>query len=175
MSRSERLRASTGRGEAGASLVLALAFLLVVSAVVAILTNWATNDLQNTHQFSNVRLVHLVETDVLNLDLSLVRTTPSACTPLTPFAYTVDSTPVDVWCNLASSTPLKSQWSRTVKLWSCLASVGPACESSATPISIKAVVEFDDYTSGVHVPTTTPCAPPLVCGTGMKITEWTVR
>jgi hypothetical protein len=169
---SERLRGSSGRGEAGASLVLALAFLVIVGAVVAILTTWATNDLQNTHQFSNVRLVHLVETDALNLDLSLVRTTPGACAS-TAFAYTADNPPVDVWCSYASNP--KSQVSRTVTLWSCLASVSQStCQSSIAPISIKAVVQFDDYTSGVHVPTTTPCAPPSVCGTGMTITAWTV-
>jgi hypothetical protein len=170
----KRHRADSGRGESGASLVLALAFLLIVSAAVATLTTWVSNDLRNTHQFSNVRLVHLVEADALNLDMSQVRPTPTACAS-TPFVYTADNPPVDVWCDPGVPAPTKSA-SRTVTFWSCLASDSQAsCKSNNSPISIKAVVIFDDYTSGVHVPSKIPCAPPQVCGTGMNVAEWIVR
>ena len=52
---SERTRKSCARDEAGAVLILALAFLLAVGMITGGLAGWITNDLNNSTQFASAR------------------------------------------------------------------------------------------------------------------------
>jgi len=163
------------RGDAGASLILALIFLLVSSAVVLSLTAAATNDLNNVRKFSTARVYHADLSSAVDVALYDVRYTPATCTTSVPVPFTSADglVTLDVWCNTPAGTVnLLSTQTRVVDLYACPTTVTSESACAAQP-DLTAVATFDDYAPGLHTPLTSPCA--VNCGSGMIVSDWKFR
>ncbi len=68
------------RDEAGAVLVLALLFVLVVGAVVGSIATWATNDLNNTAKFTSARTLQYAFNGATEVAVQNIRYTPLLAT-----------------------------------------------------------------------------------------------
>ena len=68
--------ASGGRDESGAVLILALVFLVVISVIVGALTEWITNDLANSANFTATQNVSNAATNAVNLAIQNIRYNP---------------------------------------------------------------------------------------------------
>jgi len=179
------------RGESGAVLILALVYILAVSAIVAALASWSSNDLRNTTKFSTSSSLDYSASSAINTAIQSIRYTPNPSgtpTPLTPTAPAECWTPqsgsvstislnnmtMAVWCStvesLSNSIPGYPNATRVVTFSACLSSVatGSACQSA--PI-LQAVVSFDDYPPGESVQLLAQCAPPT-CGPEMTLDSW---
>lgn len=180
--------------ERGAILILALVYVIVISAMVASLTSWASNDLNNSTKFQSVNEIHYALSSAMNTALESERYSPIPTTPTAsqyggvattlgqcwnpangaayqiPETGTLDGYVVSVWCttqiNLASAT------TRTMTAYACLSTVS-ATNCMATP-GLVAVVQYDDYP--------TPAGPQLSeqcnletgeCGYSETLVSWT--
>jgi hypothetical protein len=181
-----RRRCATGaaKDEAGAVIVLALVFLIVVGGVVLALTSWTTNDLNNTGNFASARSLQYAATSVTQLAMQNIRYTPMLGTgqtwsanPPTPCWGTgstsqltltegTSTETVAVWCSTEwNPTSLST---RVVTFYACPATVGSSnCASNPT---LKAVVTYDDYPPGTSEPTSVECS--IYCGTSMTVNSW---
>ncbi len=175
---------SSGRAhdEAGAVLVLALVFLLIVGGVVGVLANWTTNDLNNTAKFTAARSLQSAANSATQVAIQSIRYTPllspgqtlnasppSPCWTNGPGLPSIDGQSMDVWCSTAWN-PTSSN-TRIVTFSTCLSSVASAAACAAQPL-LQAVVTFDDYPAGiVSSPTSAQCV--VYCGTGMTVNSWT--
>ena len=145
-----RLRVSASRGrdelpsrgdrrnESGAILILALAFILVVSLITIALSTWATNDLNNTTKFATVRALDYSATSVTQIAIQSIRfkpippatptqnvaTTVSYCwdptgTSPSPYAsyYQFNAVWVAVWCTTTENNNLAK--TRVVTFYAC--------------------------------------------------------
>ncbi len=63
-------------GDEGAILILALAYLLAISLVVAMLTTWVSNDLNNSSKFSTANSLTTAASSMTNLAIQYVRYNP---------------------------------------------------------------------------------------------------
>ena len=184
--RAERQEGRSGarRDEAGAVLVLALLFVLVVSIVIGSIASWATNDLGNTTKFTNARTVQYSVSSTVNTAIGNIRYTPLFATQLltTPtqpgYCWTpssgststlqINGVTTTVWCytnyNAGSSS------TRVVTFSACTTANESAASCAANP-TLQAVVTFDDYPTGYSPPSTAQCA--VYCGTGMTENSWT--
>ncbi len=179
------------RSESGAVLILALAYILVVSAIVAALATWSSNDLHNTKNFSNSSALDYSASSAVNTAIQSIRYTPNpSSTPanLTPTTaaecwlpqsgsvstISLNNMTMAVWCStdesLSNSIPGYPNATRVVMLSACLSSIttGSACQNA--PI-LQAVVSFDDYPPGESVQLVTQCVSPT-CGPEMTLDSW---
>ena len=179
---SERIHKSSAGDEAGAVLILALAFLLTGGAIVGGLAGWITNDLNNSTQFASGRSLQYSASNATELAIQGIRYDPSLATtqnanPPAPCWGTGSSsdvsipegtTPDDmsVWCS-TKWTP-SSASTRVVTISTCLSDKS-AATCSANPY-LQAVVVFDDYPPGISAPNPNVCV--VYCGTGMTVSSW---
>jgi hypothetical protein len=180
-----------GRGDSGAVLLLALAYILVVSGIVAAMASWSSNALHNTHNFSSSSALDYSASSAINTAIQSNRytpnpsSTPADLTPTTaaecwiPQSGTVSRISLNnmtmaVWCStdesLSNSIPGYPNATRVVTLSECLGTVttGAACQSA--PI-LQAVVSFDDYSPGESVQLKVQCVSPT-CGPEMTLDSW---
>ena len=177
----------------GATLILALIFIIAGGMIIAALTDLAMNDLNNTGQFAQARTLPYDASSAVEVAIQNIRYTPmvdgpnSTLTPNPP-SYCWGSGPtssitfpganagdptysITVWCSTVQVPA--SQATRTVTLYACPSS-STLTQCEATPL-VKAVVVFDDYpylgTGSVNLPETTTCS--QFCGQGMYIESWT--
>ena len=180
---SERIHKSRAGDEAGAVLILALAFLLTTGAIVGGLAGWITNDLNNSTQFASARSLQYSASNATELAIQGIRYDPSLATtqnanPPAPCWGTGSSSDVSIpegsttsddmssWCS-TEWTP-SSASTRVVTISTCLSSESaPTC--SANPY-LQAVVVFDDYPPGLSAPNPNACV--VYCGTGMTVSSW---
>ena len=169
-------------GEAGAILVLALLFLVVVGGVVGSLATWAQNDLNNTAKFTAARSVQYAAdsatevaiqdiryTPLLSAGQTLNASPPTYCwnNPSSPELPAVDGVSMNVWCSTVWNP--SSANTRVVTFSTCQSSVSAAA-SAANPL-LQVVATFDDYpTNVISAPTTAQCV--VYCGTGMTVDSW---
>ena len=180
----------TTRGDDGAILILALIYIIVISAMVTALTSWVTSDLKNTAKFTSAQAVESAANSATEAALQYVRYTFAAstinATPPVPCWSTANGqiaigeqdTQMSVYCS-TFYTPLNTK-TRTVTISTCLSSLSAAA-CAASPL-LQAVVIFNDYpTDGpsqcnplVTTPTTTTTVSSgqSTCGTGMTIDSW---
>jgi hypothetical protein len=194
-SRSEATRDGLDRhDDRGAVLILALVYIIVISAMVATLTGWASNDLNNSTKFQNANEIHYALSSAMNTAIESERYAPDPTTPTVaqyggtattlgqcwqpangaayqmPVTGKLDGYVVAVWCttqiNLASST------TRSMTAYACLSSVSSA--NCVTSPGLVAVVQYDDYP--------TPAGPQLTeqcnletgqCGYSETLVSWT--
>ena len=138
---SEKIHTSRARDEAGAVLILALAFLLTVGAIVGALAGWITNNLNNSTHFASARSLQYSASNATELAIQGIRYDPSLATtqnanPPAPCWGTGSSSDVSIpegttsddmsaWCS-TKWTP-SSASTRVVTISTCLSS-----ESAAT-------------------------------------------
>lgn len=185
--------------EAGAVLLLALAYIVAVSLIVGALADWAMNDLNNTTHFNATSQLHIAVSSVTNLAIQNIRYAPDPSTaanlistPLGPCwapatgsppnvsQYPMDTYTVAVWCTTA--TAFASDKTRTVTLYACLSSltssstsgnVSTAMTSCQSSPLLTAIVVFDDYPAQGAPGQTVQCNVGLgQCGEGMKLLSW---
>ena len=173
----KKSEARVPRDEAGAILILALVFLIVVSGTVAILTSWATNDLRNTNNFNGAQNLDYSVTSAMETAINSIRYAPlvaggqtlNASPPSycwgssSPSALTTDGVGVSVWCSTYQD--LQSSTTRIVTLSACKSSVS-AASCAATPF-LQAVVDFDDYPPSGSTVLTKSCT--TYCGVGARL------
>jgi hypothetical protein len=171
--------------EEGAILILALAYLVSVSLVVAMLSTWATGDLNNTSHFTSASSLTLAATDMTDAAIQYVRYNPQIsstqapghASPVVPCwgGVSIKDIPVingdqiAVWCSTVWN-PLSYQ-TRKVTFDACPITVSaPACQGSNA--TLTAVVVYDDYPPAPtkSAPIQTLCT--LWCGSGVTISSW---
>jgi hypothetical protein len=180
---SEKTHKSCARDEAGAVLILALAFLLVVGMITGGLAGWITNDLNNSTHFASARSLQSSASNATELAIQTIRYDPllaktQDASPPAPCWGTGSSSDVSVpegdttsddmsvWCS-TKWTP-SSASTRVVTISTCLSSEsGAMC--SANPY-LQAIVVFDDYPPGLSAPNPNACV--VYCGTGMTVSSW---
>lgn len=166
--------------DAGASLILALIYIVAISLVVTALANWVTNDLNNTTTFNNAAQFDSALRSVTELGIQNIRYTPlmSKTSPgpgecWVPSSGSVSSQSfngysVAVWCSTVEN--LASSATRVVTLDACPTTVtsGQACHLNP---ALRAKVVFDDYLPGNSSLLTSTCV--LTCGESATTQEWT--
>jgi hypothetical protein len=180
-------RRGEAHSEAGAVLILALAYIISVSMVVLALADWATSDLHNTSAFNSATETHLAYSGAMNSAIQAIRYTPdpsatptaNTATPNPPGTcwvpssgsvsqLTIDGYTVDLYCSTVENLPLSD--TRTVSLYAC-SSTWTETQCLANP-ELSAVVDFDDYPGGGGIRLSTQCTPPS-CGYGETLVSWT--
>jgi hypothetical protein len=197
---SSRGRHCCAGDEAGAVLILALAYILAISLIVGAMADWAMNDLNNTKHFNSTSQLHIAVSSVTNLAIQNIRYTPDPSTPTSnptglgtcwvpqpvgspAFSqYLIDTYTVAVWCN--TSTDFSSEMTRTVTFYACLSSLSSSSSPSAISTAmtncsnsplLTAVVVFDDYPAQGAPGQTVQCNAPQglgQCGEGMDLQSW---
>jgi hypothetical protein len=170
------------QNERGAILILAMAYIIVVSVVVGALATWASGDLNSTGKFVNVRNTDYAASAAVEVAINNIRYTPlvGSGTGITQTlgevydcwgttgtsSLTTDGYDIDTWCSTLMN--LGSDNTRVVTISACLSTVASAtCVSS--PL-LQAIVVFDDYPSGGSQPLTGPCT--KYCGEGATLESW---
>ena len=96
------------RGERGASLILALVFIVVVSVIVGAISSLAINDLNNTTHFNSSTALDYSASSAANLAIQSVRYAPQA----------VDGSPGPCWnSNISEYQPPSPATGPTVAVW----------------------------------------------------------
>ncbi len=165
--------------------MLALAYLVVISLVVAMLSTWVSNDLNNSTKFSSSNALTVAASGMTDMAIQYVRYNPiisnsqavaPAVSPLVACwggtniseIPAIDGDQVAVWCT-TEWNPLVAQ-TRTVTFYACPISVlAGACENSAF---LTAIVIYDDYPPAParSAPIQDLCT--VFCGQGMTIQSW---
>jgi hypothetical protein len=179
-------RQSDPGDETGAILILAIAFLLVVSVIVAGLASWTMNNLNNTLQFQHAGARLYAAEGATQVALRASRYTYPANTSPAGYACPGETTPltsingvyVQVWCvtvippvNLSALTT-----TREVTLTACqvASASSPAFACTGSAVLLTAVVYLDDYDPVSHLNTgCTSVANETACGFSMTIVSWT--
>jgi len=170
-------------------LILALAYLMVISLTVAAVTSWAANDLGNTTHFNTTSQLHYAVSSATNTAIESIRYVPmpsatpaqktqlalQACWPPTSGSVsqlTIDGYGVTVWCSTYEDNTQST--TRVVTLYACL-TTSPASTSAqcqAKPY-LTAVATFDDYPSGGLSTLLVQCNQQNgQCGYGQTINSW---
>lgn len=181
------------QSEAGASLILALIFILAISLLVGSLASWIMNDLNNTTKFNNSSSLDYALTGTMEVAIQSIRYTPllqvtpqqKVSTPLGPCwtpgtvseltgANEINGIPVAVWCSTYPN--FSTAQTRTVTFYACEENAAnnlTAAQCSASP-NLEAVVAFDDYpgTGGAYSPTTC-LGGTSYCGFSATTEKWT--
>ena len=164
------------RDDAGAILILAMVYLIVIAVTVAALSTWALNDLNNTTHFSTARSRAYAASAATDVAISSVRTTPVAGTPTAPVpcwgnaatsSLSTGTISMDVWCSTV--TNLASPATRVVTISTCLSSLGFSGPMCVGDHLLQAVVTYDDYPSGGGPLLTQTCQ---TCGYGATLNAW---
>lgn len=168
----------TGRDESGATLILALVFLVVVSLIGVSLANWVGSDLGNVLNFRAARAMQstansAAELAVQNLRYNFAAATLNASPPVpcwttspTPSQVTLNAQSMSAWC--ATRWQPLSTSTRIVTITTCPSSLSASACANA-PLLLS-VVTFDDYTSASSAIGTAQCS--ATCGAVMRIDSW---
>jgi len=179
------------RSERGASLILALVFIVVVAVIVGAISSLAMNDLNNTTNFNSAAALDYSASSVANLAIQGVRYAPQAvdgaagtgpCWNASTSAVsqqTFNSQKVAIWCT--SVHHAGSSQSRDVTMIAC-ASTLPDGASQAASLSaeqscatnpVLTVVEaYDDYSASGTDTCVGAQASATTCGFGASTLVW---
>jgi hypothetical protein len=189
--------ASRGSREEGAILILAFAYLVAISLVVALLSSWATGALNNSTQFRSANSLTLAATDMTDVAIQYVRYNPLISSSQIPGSSSpfvacwggqsvkeipvINGNQIAVWCSTLWN-PLTYQ-TRVVTFVACPISVSEiSCQQSIqnpgqqtptyTDSLLTAVVTYDDYppAPAKSAPIQTLCS--VWCGAGMTVGSW---
>jgi hypothetical protein len=157
------------RSDRGASMIFAVALLLVMAGVVASLSIWLTNDTGSGGNLLRLRTAQSEYTDAASLAIQTLRYTPQI-----GYGQTLNASP-PVECAISSGATAwcSTNWNptstatRTVTIDVC-SSVTSVSSCAASP-NLLAVVVFNDYPPG-SIPQTSECTD--TCGYGETIQMW---
>ena len=176
---------SAGHEERGAVLILALVLLLVVTAIVGGLIGWVGSDLNNATHFASDRATQEAATSATDTAIQNIRyaplwaetlnaSPPGICWgngPISELSERHEST-FAVWCSTAWNP--SSADTRVVTISACQVISGESdtvmAQNCAVQPYLQAVVTFDDYPSGLSVPSAGECY--VYCGTTMTVDSW---
>lgn len=165
-------RRSPVRNEAGAVLILALVFVLIVSVSVLALLSLGGGSLLSTGNLRTLRSTEYAADGAVDAAMQATRysynayTTSGNCLPNGAPTVTISGTTVMVNCSGKLNT--QSASTRVINFYACLQST---CTSANNILAAQ--VTFDDYsTTGSY-----SCAvsTATTCGTGMIINSWVVK
>ena len=178
----------------GAVLILALVYIIAISLVVGALARWATDDLNNTNNFSATSELHTAVTSAMDTAINSIRYTPWPSgtgssgetvlpTPRVPTGWgwcfqpssgtvssvTLNTFTVDIYCNTVAN--FNAHITRVVTLAACLSTTtAQSCE--ANPL-LSATVEYEDYPVGGARAAGTQCnVVNTPCGYGQILESW---
>jgi hypothetical protein len=163
--------------EIGATLLLALMFMVSGSLLIAGLMAWSGNDLRNVAAFKQSRTLNYAANSAIETAIANVRYTTNACPPAGlsisvpgPSTDPSQTLTIQVWCSPAS--PQSEQpyaASRDITFAACLNSsvIAGTC-TQANPY-LRAEVIYDDYVKG-DIANGTPCT--NHCGENETIKSW---
>lgn len=176
--------------ERGATLLLALMFLVVVSLIMLAMAALATTALANTAKFSLAQSTVTAANGAAQIALDNARSTfyedslnakiPVPCwgSSSSPSQVSSDNVTMDTWCTTRWS-PF-SQATRTVTISTCGTAV--SAQRCATAPLLQVIVVFDDYPtqSNSLVTSNATCLPQTTvvpsqestCGVGVSIASW---
>jgi hypothetical protein len=171
--------------ETGASLILALVFMVTVGGLVGSLSTWALNDLKNTTHITATRTLQYAVSGAVGTADQAVRYTPQLSTTQNAPApgapcwgtasssqVTINGTNVAVWCSTAWNPGSVS--TRIVTFMACPIPAGQSAlalaSSCASNPSLEAVVTYGDYPAGDNAPNSAECV--VYCGTSMTVNSW---
>jgi hypothetical protein len=174
-----------GAGERGAILILAMAYIIVVSVVVGALTTWASGDLNNTAKFNSVRTLDYSLSSAVEVAINSIRYTPLVGTNQTlnaaaPGSYcwgtggtstlqlNASSPTIAVYCSTLMDEQNTQGVNRTVTLDACVS--GTSLASCAQTPQLQAIVVFDDYPSTGAQGSSAACT--TYCGEGATLESW---
>lgn len=180
--------------ERGASLILALVFIVAVSLMVIPLSNWAASSLNNTTNFQKVSTLDYALSSATDTAIEAIRHTPQPLNPslnaeyygVQPTGYcwqpasgTVSSLQIngytiDVWCQTTVNLALDVAGTRIVTLYACTSTVGGGTEAAcqATP-QLQAQVSFDDYPLSGGIKLISQCNIETgSCGFSQTLNQW---
>lgn len=178
--------------ERGASLILALIFIVAVSLIVIPLADWASSSLINTSNFQKVSTLDYALSSATNTAIEAIRRTPEPQDPnlnsqgygVQPVGYcwppssgsvssiSVNGYTVDVWCQTTVNLPQSA--TRVVTIYACTSRVGGGSEAAcqAAP-QLQAQVSFDDYPLNGGVTLVNQCNMETgSCGFSQTLTQW---
>jgi len=171
--------------ERGASLILALVFIVVIAVIVGAISSLTLNDLKNTGKFNSASYQAYSASGVANVAIQTVRYTPQSSlgfsagvlggcwtTGTTPSEWTFNNVQVEIWCE--TTVNKGSPQSRVVSMYACNTNVtgltGPGCQSKPLLTVVEA---YDDYSKlGTDTCPTNPL-PSKTCGFGATTLAWT--
>lgn len=187
--------------ERGATLMLALVYMLVVSAIIGALSYWTANDALNGAHFAKVDAQEIAYTNAVNVAMQSMRDNPPSSGDgnsghLTPCwgsgsASSLDNVAsglnVTVWCSTTShstknttkngtKTTTKTTKIRTVTYSACPSSL--SASACADNPNLNAVVMYTDYstvstTGGTVTAGNTACT--TTCGASQTVEQWSWR
>ncbi|HEY5303656.1 MAG TPA: hypothetical protein VIJ86_06320 [Acidimicrobiales bacterium] len=172
-------RPSRREDELGASLILALIFLIVISVTVVSLSTWSTNGLNDVAKFGAPAAARSAVDGATEVAVQSERysvtptsiTKASSSTPAICSTATVPESGVNytftIWCGTVQD--LSSSATRVVTFNACS---GPATGSVCAHPQLVASVTYDDYTFPISQVLTTYCK--KNCGTAVTVTSWVV-
>lgn len=177
---------SERRDDAGATLILALIFLVVVSATVIGLSSWAQGDLNSTRAFEGAQSFQSAANSATQVAIQYVRynflkeslnaSPPTLCWASNgPASLTFNSETVDSWCSTRWISGTSAY--RIVTISTCLSSASSAtCEQAPLLTAIVKINDTDqsgNFTcSPVTLGSTLPPAASTTCGQGLTIESW---
>ena len=163
--------------ETGASLILALVFLIVVGLIVISIAGLTAADLKVTTAFANAQSTTAAADGAANVAIQYARYNFDAATLNVPApcnaSQTINQQVVQAWC--------ETQWrpgsasTRFVTVSVCLTGAASGTACAANPL-LQAIVVIDDYpTSNSNlscVPGTTQGTANSTCGSQMILNSW---
>ncbi|MGD0255653.1 MAG: hypothetical protein ABSB99_08910 [Acidimicrobiales bacterium] len=163
-------------GEDGASLILALVFMVVMSLLLLGLLELTGTALVNTYNLKSQRSLEYAADGAADIAVQNVRysdnpysASSTNCLPGSVSSITLNGVSMSVDCTQQAYDPL-SGLTREVNFYACTSAL---CTSSNAVL--QAEVTFEDYSSDN---TTYHCSPTTglsTCGTGMLIDSWVVE
>ena len=164
------------RGEGGASLILALVFLIVVSLIVISIAGLTSTDLRGSNIFASAQATTAAADGATEVAIQYSRYNfdgatlnyPAICGP----SQSIDQQTLQAYC--------ETQWhpfsasTRFVTVSTCLSLVTDPVSCALHPLA-QAIVVIDDYPQSGNsscVPGTTQTTPHATCGTEMVQNSW---
>ncbi len=171
---------SRDQSERGASLILALVFIVVIAVIVGAISSLTLNDLNNTSAFDASSNTGSSASDVANLAIQSVRYVPqTANNTLSPCwsapggisEQQFNGVTIAIWCS--SVLHAGSSQSRVVTMYACTLPLGSSGQSCKGNPLLTLVEAYDDYSAAG----TDLCTPAkdgaTYCGFGASTLVWT--
>lgn len=163
------------RDESGASLILALVFILVTSVTVLSLSTLASNGLNSVANFRTPQLARTAVNSAMTLAVAEERNTvtaasipgPALCASNVSIPESNGTDTYQIWCS--TTLNLESAKTRTVTFTACPSSNTQTICSSSLQLLVATVI-FNDYTYPVSQILTSYCK--MNCGTAETISSW---
>lgn len=173
------------RGDNGSVLIITFIFLIMVSLVVATLSSWAANGLNNSKAFKSAAHQLYAASGATQIAMRAARytypsTNPSVC-PGTATPILIDGVFIQVWCQTKFDVGINA--TRETTLSACLMPDGTtqltgACTTAAgaVPTLLVAVVDYNDTTANYN-PFNPNCTSTnqSTCGASMTVFSWESR